>query len=166
VNPNANPEGVADETNMASTLVKIDIHLIFHVKSTGVRMREADLPGIFAYIGGIINNVGGIPIEIGGRPDHVHILASLPKTMALADFARTIKANSSRWIKDINGYYAQFAWQEGYGAFSVSPSLTEKTVNYIRNQAAHHSRRSFEDEYKLFLEAYGIQYDERFLFSD
>ena len=106
---------------MASTLVKIVIHLIFHVKSTGVRMREADLPHIFAYIGGIINNVSGIPIEIGGRPDHVHILASLPKTMALADFARAIKANSSRRIKDINGYYAQFAWQERvWGVFSKS----------------------------------------------
>lgn len=151
---------------MASTLVKIDVHLIFHVKSTGIKMHEDDLPRIFAYISGIINGVGGLPIEVGGRPDHVHILTSLPKTMSLSDFVRAIKADSSRWIKRLDDKYAQFAWQEGYGAFSVSPSLIEKTVNYIRGQEEHHKKRSFQEEYRLFLEAYGIQYDERFAFSD
>ena len=151
---------------MASTLVKIDVHLIFHVKSTGIKMHEDDLPRIFAYISGIINGVGGLPIEVGGRPDHVHILTSLPKTMSLSDFVRAIKADSSRWIKRLDDKYAQFAWQEGYGAFSVSPSLIEKTANYIRGQEEHHKKRSFQEEYRLFLEAYGIQYDERFAFSD
>lgn len=151
---------------MASTLVKIDVHLIFHVKSTGIKMHEDDLPRIFAYISGIINGVGGLPIEVGGRPDHVHILTSLPKTMSLSDFVRAIKADSSRWIKRLDDKYAQFTWQEGYGAFFVSPSLIEKTVNYIRGQEEHHEKRSFQEEYRLFLEAYGIQYDERFAFSD
>lgn len=151
---------------MASTLVKIDIHLIFHTKNTGITMRNDDLERIFAYIGGIIRNLGSIAIEVGGMPDHVHILTSLPKTMTLADFVRTIKAESSKWIKSIDGHYHRFAWQEGYGAFSVSPSLTEKTVLYIRGQAEHHKKRSFQEEYKLFLEAYGIQYDEQYAFSD
>ncbi|MBQ7141772.1 MAG: transposase [Bacteroidaceae bacterium] len=84
---------------MASTLVKIDIHLIFHTKNTGITMRNDDLERIFAYIGGIIRNLGSIAIEVGGMPDHVHILTSLPKTMTLADFVRTIKAESSKWIK-------------------------------------------------------------------
>ena len=151
---------------MASTLVKIDIHLIFHIKSMGIIMRDDDLDRIFAYIGGTIRSIGGIPIEVGGMPDHIHILTSLPKTMALADFVRTIKAESSKWMKSVDGYYHRFAWQEGYGAFSVSPSLTEKTIQYIRNQAEHHKKRSFQEEYKLFLEAYGISYDERYVFSD
>jgi len=129
-------------------------------------MREEDLPRIFAYISGIIKGIGGIPIEVGGRPDHVHIFTSLPKTMALAEFVRAIKADSSKWMKGLNEQYEQFAWQEGYGAFSVSPSLTEKTVDYIRSQAEHHRKRSFQDEYRLFLEAYGIQYDERYAFGD
>ena len=151
---------------MASTLVKIDVHLIFHIKNSGTEMREDDLPRIFAYIGGIIKGIGGLPIEIGGRPDHIHILSSLPKSMSLSEFVRNVKADSSKWMKSLNGYYEQFAWQEGYGAFSVSPSLIDNTINYIRNQAEHHKKRSFQDEYRLFLEAYGIQYDNRYVFSD
>lgn len=151
---------------MASTLVKINIHLIFHVKSTGVKMREEDLDRIFAYIGGTIRSIEGAPIQIGGMPDHVHILASLPKTMSLADFVRTIKAHSSKWIKTLNDSYQSFTWQEGYGAFSVSPTLLNKTIRYIQGQAEHHKKRTFIEEYKLFLEAYGIDYDERFAFTD
>jgi len=152
---------------MASTLVKIDVHLIFHVRSTGVTMREEDLDRIFAYIGGVIRGLGGLPIEVGGRPDHVHILCSLPKTMALADFVRAVKAESSKWMKSLDeGRYGKFSWQEGYGAFSVSPSLLDRTVQYIRRQAEHHRRWSFKDEYVKFLDAYGIQYDERFIVSD
>lgn len=151
---------------MASTLVKINIHLIFHVKSTSVKMREEVLDRIFAYIGGTIRSIEGAPIQIGGMPDHVHILASLPKTMSLADFVRTIKAHSSKWIKTLNDSYQSFTWQEGYGAFSVSPTLLNKTIRYIQGQAEHHKKRTFIEEYKLFLEAYGIDYDERFAFTD
>ena len=141
---------------MASSLVIINAHLIFHVKSTGITMRPNDLPRIFQYMGGIIKRLGGIPIEIGGVTNHVHILTSLPKSMALADFVRDVKSNSSKWIKQIDAHYARFSWQDGYGAFSVSPSLLDKTINYIRGQEEHHRKRCFKDEYKLFLEHYGI----------
>ena len=151
---------------MASTLVKINVHLVFHVKSTGIRMREEDLERVFSYLGGIIRNIGGIPIQIGGMPDHIHILSSLPKTLSLADFVRMIKADSSKWIKTLDDYYLSFAWQEGYGAFSVSPSQMKNTINYILHQQEHHKKRTFIEEYKLFLEAYGIDYDERFAFKD
>ena len=151
---------------MASSLAKIDIHIIFHVKIKGTMILPEDLNRLFAYIGGIINRLDGIPIEIGGMPDHLHILASLPKNMSLADFTRTIKAESSKWIKSLNAYYGGFSWQSGYGAFSVSPSLLGKSVNYIRNQKVHHQKRTFAEEYKMFLEAYGIEYDERYAFSD
>ena len=152
---------------MASTLVKIDVHLIFHVQSTGIVMHEEDLGRVFSYIGGVIRGLGGIAIEVGGRPDHIHILCSLPKTMALVDFVREVKAESSKWIKSLDQrYYNKFAWQEGYGAFSVSPSLLDRTVQYIRNQAAHHRRMSFKDEYIKFLEVYGISFDERYVLSD
>ena len=151
---------------MASTLVKINIHLIYHVKSTGVKLRLEDLSRIFAYIGGIIKGLGGLPIEVGGMADHVHILTSLPKTTSLADFVRAIKADSSKWIKSLDSCYDTFAWQEGYGAFSVSPSLIDKTTDYIHRQAEHHKKRTFQEEYKLFLEAYGIEYDEQYAFGD
>ena len=129
-------------------------------------MREEDLERIFAYIGGTIRSIEGAPIQVGGIQDHVHILASLPKTMSLADFVRTIKAHSSKWIKTLDDSYQTFAWQEGYGAFSVSPTLLNKTIGYILGQTEHHKKRTFIEEYKLFLEAYGIDYDERFAFKD
>jgi len=151
---------------MASSLTKIDIHIIFHVKVKGTMILPEDLNRVFAYVGGIIKRLDGIPIEIGGMPDHLHILASLPKSMSIADFTRTIKAESSKWIKSLNAYYGGFSWQSGYGAFSVSPSLLDKSVNYIRNQKVHHQKRTFAEEYKMFLEAYGIEYDERYAFSD
>ena len=151
---------------MASTLVKINIHLVFHVKSSGVKIRETDLDKMFAYIGSIIRSMGEMPITIGGMPDHIHILTSLPKTEALSDFVRKIKAESSKWIRMQDVHYNNFAWQEGYGAFSVSPTLIAKTSQYIRGQAEHHKKRTFQEEYRLFLEAYGIEYDARYAFSD
>ena len=131
-----------------------------------MNFRDEDLPQIFRYIGGIINGLGGIPIEIGGTTNHVHILTSLPKSMALIDFVREIKAYSSKWLKQLDDHYMPFAWQDGYGAFSVSPSLLDKTVQYIRKQEEHHKTRSFNEEYRLFLEAYGIDYDKRYAFGD
>ena len=164
---NPSPERATEQhSNMASSLAKITIHLIFRVKTAGVDLRNEDLPRISRYIGGIITGLGGIPIEIGGTHNHVHILTSLPKIMSLTNFVRDIKANSSKWIKQLDIQYAQFAWQDGYGAFSVSPSLIDKTTQYIRGQEEHHKTRSFREEYRLFLDAYGIEYDERYAFSD
>ena len=151
---------------MGNSLVKIDVHLIFHIKSTGIKMRECDLNGIFAYVGGIIKGVNGLPIEIGGRPDHIHILASLPKTMSLSEFVRVIKSNSSKWIKGLDERYKLFEWQEGYGAFSISSSLLDKTIQYIRMQEEHHKKRNAKEEFKLFLDAYKMEYDERYLIDD
>jgi len=151
---------------MATTLIKINIHLIFHIKSTSVTMRQEDLERIFSYIAGIIKGLEGMPIQIGGVSDHIHILASMPKTMSPADFVRSIKIESNKWIKTLNSSYIPFAWQDGYGAFSVSASQVEKTVQYIRKQAEHHTKHSFTEEYKMFLNAYGIQYDERYAFRD
>ena len=112
-----------NQKNMASALVKINVHIIFHVKSNGIRMRENDLKRIFSYIGGIINGIGGVTMDVGGVADHIHIVASLPKNKSLSDFVKVIKSDSSRWIKSIDSYYYKFAWQEGYGAFSVQSDL-------------------------------------------
>lgn len=151
---------------MASTLVKNDLHIVFHVKSTSPRIDVTLLPSLYSYIGGIINHRNGLALEIGGMPDHIHILTALPKTMSLSDYVRDIKAVSSKWMKGKGVQYAKFEWQEGYGAFSVSPSLIDKTVNYIRSQGEHHSKRTFQEEYKMFLDANHIDYDERYLFTD
>ena len=99
-------------------------------------------------------------------PDHIHILTSLPKTMSLADFARAVKANSSRWIKTISPKYEKFAWQGGYAAFSVSQSQVDTVMNYIGNQAEHHKKQNFQDEYITFLQLHKIEYDEKYVLSD
>ena len=151
---------------MANSMVKVDIHIIFHIKSTSVTIRKDDLPRLFAYIGGILRSLGSIPIIVGGVYDHIHFLTSLPTTRTLADLMRNTKSKSSRWLKELDASYAGFAWQDGYGAFSVSPSILDSTITYIRNQEMHHRVKSFQEEYKAFLEAYQIPYDERYVFND
>ena len=148
---------------MANTYVNNILHIVFHTKPQGISLAPNDLDRIHKYIGGIVKGTGAVLIEIGGMPDHVHLLVSLPKTMALSDFVRNIKAESSRWIKGVSPFYRSFSWQEGYGAFSVSTSIVPRVVNYIRNQESHHKVQTFMDEYKSFLKAHGIDYDERYL---
>ena len=150
---------------MANTYTKLNIHIVFHVKSTGVSIQKEDLPQVFQYIGGIINNVGGYPITVGGIENHIHILATMPKTMSVSEFVQKIKANSSKWIKTIDSYYENFVWQEGYGAFCVSPSLLKKTIRYIETQEQHHHEESVPNEYKRFLKTNCIEFDERYLFD-
>lgn len=153
-----------NKTNtMANTYTKLNLHIVFHTKSTGVTIRKEDLPQVFAYIGGVIKNIGGYPVTIGGVSNHIHILATMPKTMSVSVFVQKIKANSSRWVKSIDDYYESFVWQEGYGAFCVSPSLLKKTIHYIETQEEHHQEESVITEYKRFLKANDIEYDEQYL---
>ena len=152
--------------HMGSSLVKIDVHLIFHIKKTSSRLQQNDFERIWLYIGGIIRNLGGVVVQIGGVSDHIHILSSLPKNMSIADFVRTIKVDSTKWIKTIDDNYQSFAWQNGYGAFSVSSSIIPKVMKYIKTQQEHHRSKTFEEEYRTILDAYGINYDERYVFND
>ena len=129
-------------------------------------MRDEDLERVFQYIGGIIRDEGAISFAIDGVADHIHILTTLPKTVALSDFVRAIKAKSSKWLKTVDEYYEFFQWQEGYGAFSVSPSLMERTTKYILKQAEHHRTHTYCEEYRTILEGYGVEFDERYAFGD
>ncbi len=151
---------------MANSMLKINLHIIFHIKSTSVQIRQEDLPQVFAYIGGILKGEGSVPITVGGVSDHIHLLSNLPKDKTVSEWVRVTKAKSSKWIKTLSPYYSNFAWQNGYGAFSVSPSILDKTINYIKDQARHYQMKSYQDEYKAMLEAYHIQYDEKYIFND
>ena len=151
---------------MANTYTQLFTHIVFHTKSTGIVMRDEDLERVFQYIGGIIREEGAVPFAIGGVADHIHILISLPKTAALSDLMRVIKAKSSKWLRRLDSYYELFSWQDGYGAFSVSPSLMERTKNYILTQAEHHRTKTYREEYKGILDGYGIEYDEHYAFCD
>jgi REP element-mobilizing transposase RayT len=151
---------------MSQSLSKIYIHIVFHIKNDSVAIRPAEKQRLYAYMGSVLKTNNSIPIAINGTHDHVHILCVMSKNIALAKLVEEIKRHSSRWIKTLDGYYQQFAWQGGYGGFSVSPSLHDKTKRYIENQEEHHKKKTFQEEYLMFLKEYGIDYDENYLWSD
>jgi putative transposase len=97
--------------------------------------------------------------------DHVHLFASLPSTISLADFVNAVKSNSSRWIHDSFSRLRRLAWQEGYGAFSVSKSEQQRVMRYIGNQEKHHRKRTFKEELITLLDKHEIEYDERYLWE-
>ncbi len=151
---------------MSQSLSKLYVHIVFHIKNPLAKIRKEDKNYLYAYIGAIINDNESIPILINGVEDHIHILCVMSKNIALAKLVEEVKRHSSRWIKTKDLYYANFAWQGGYGGFSVSPSLHNKTKNYIKNQEEHHKKMSFKEEYLLFLKEYNIDYNEEYLGFD
>ena len=110
-------------------------------------------------MGGIARSLGTRALEVGGVDDHVHLLLSPPPGFPIARTMQQIKAGSSRWLKERDRFYRRFAWQEGYGAFTVGVSQVDATVAYIRSQEEHHRRRSFEEEYRDFLLKHGFEFD-------
>ena len=145
---------------MGNSFANIKVHLIFHTKSRGCQMREEDLSRIFHYIGGVIRSMSGCAYMVGGRPDHIHVLTTLPSQISLADFVRDVKSNTTKWIKTIDSYYKDFAWQEGYGAFSVSESNQEAVVHYIEHQKEHHHTHTTQVEFCAFLAKHGFKIED------
>lgn len=148
---------------MPQSLSKNYIHLTFSTKYRKDSMRKEDLPTIFSYISGILEHVGCQPVIVGGITNHIHVLCVLNKNVALSKMVEEVKRSSSKWMKSKGSYYEWFSWQEGYGAFSVSQSKVEVVTNYILNQEEHHKKMSFEDELKLFLKEYKVEYNEEYL---
>lgn len=147
---------------MSQSLTKNYIHLVFSTKGRANLLPKIHLDEIHAYIKGILDNKQCKSICVGGTENHIHILCVLPKTMALAELVKTVKSNSSLWL---NKQMGNFCWQDGYGAFSVSQSQVQAVVKYIQGQEGHHRKQTFENEYVAFLEAYGIEYDTRYVWG-
>lgn len=150
---------------MAQSLSKLYVHIIFHTKYNQDLIGANIEPELYAYIGGIIKANGSFPIKINGTENHIHILATMSKNIALAKFVEEIKRNSSRWIKTKGEQYQDFAWQGGYAGYSVSQSVVEKVERYIDKQKEHHKTVSFQDEYRKFLDEYSVDYDENYLWT-
>ena len=149
---------------MAHTYTNLLSHLIFSTKDRKPLIDSSLHDDLLAYIGGIVRESGGAIRAANARPDHVHLLCSLPPTMAPADALRVLKTNSSRWVHRTRRE-SGFDWQTGYGAFSVSNSLAPAVARYIRDQEIHHRRVTFQEEFLAFLKKNGIAYDERYLWS-
>lgn len=150
---------------MAHTFANLLVHVIFSTKDRRPSLDASLKPRLLAYMGGILRELGGCALSIDGRADHVHLLATLPPAVALADAVRTVKANSSRWVHEQFPDCSGFAWQTGYGAFSVSHSNLEQVRAYIAGQEEHHRQVSFQEEFIAFLRRHHITYDERFIWE-
>jgi putative transposase len=144
-------------------------NLLYHIVFSTKERRPLITPGrqgeLYEYIGGTIRGLGGISLAIGGIEDHLHLLAKLRPDKALADLLRDLKSNSSGWMHDAFPEAKDFAWQHGYGAFSVSTSQVPAVANYISNQERHHKKRSFRDEFIELLRVNKVEFDEKYLWK-
>jgi REP element-mobilizing transposase RayT len=147
---------------MSQSLANLVVHLVFSTKGRRPLLRDEERGQLHAYIAGILKNHDSPLIEINSVRDHIHILFVQSKNHALSKIVEQIKASSSAWIKTQSSYYADFAWQTGYGAFSVSPMHVEAVREYIRNQGAHHLQEDFQTEYRRFCEKNGKPLDDRY----
>ena len=147
---------------MSSTHLSLHCHLIFGTKNHEPLIAPAWRSRLHAYMGGILSSLDTVPEIVGGVEDHVHILAGLRATHCLADVLREIKSASSRWVHE-EIRLPTFAWQEGYGAFTVSASQCETVRRYIAGQEEHHRTHTFKEEYLEFLQKSGVIFDPRYL---
>jgi putative transposase len=147
---------------MAHTYATVFVHVVFSTKERAALIPADKLEPMWAYVMGIARNHGISPVAIGGTSNHLHALVQLPSTMSLSDAANKLKSNSSRWMSE---HGPRFAWQEGYGAFSVSPSQVESVKGYIATQAEHHKKRNFEEEYVALLRKCGVDYDPKHVYG-
>ena len=151
---------------MSQSLGQIYLHLIFHIKSDAPVIRNEQLEELHTYIGGLINKAECQSICVGGVADHVHILFRMSRVKTVAGVVEFVKMQSTKWLKAKAPLYSHFAWQGGYAVYSVSSSLVEKTRNYIYNQASHHKKMTFREEYLQFLKLYHVEYNEKYIFTD
>lgn len=150
---------------MPQSLSQILVHLVFSTKNREPWIEDDIRDELHAYIGGIISQHKGVLLKSGSVPDHLHLLIAHPRTMGPADLVQEIKTGSSKWLKTKGGRYANFRWQGGYGIFSISPSHREALEEYIANQAEHHRKVTFQEEYRRLLSRYGIEFDEKYVWD-
>src|SRR5262245_53752422 len=150
---------------MAQSLAMNIVHLIFSTKNREPLLTAQIRPDLHSYIGGILREWDSPAIIMNSVADHMHILFCLSKNHALKKVIEEVKKGSSKWIKTQGREFANFFWQAGYGAFSVSQSNAPAVTKYIERQEAHHRKIGFQDEFRSFLRRYEIDYDERYVWD-
>ena len=147
---------------MSSTYLSLHYHIVFSTKDRQSFIASDWRDRLHEYMGGTVRGLGGVPEAVGGVDDHVHLLVGLRATHTLADFVRDLKRADTAWVRD-EIREPTFAWQEGYGAFTVSPTARKAVTGYIQNQAVHHGRQSFQEESVELLDKAEIEYDPKYL---
>ena len=150
---------------MAQSFTNLLYHLVFSTKHREPWISDTVEGRVHSFLGGLIRGQKGIALEINGMADHVHILAKLTQSKAVADVLRDLKANSSGWIHAEFPSLKAFSWQLGYAAFTVSESQVERVREYIRNQKEHHRRVTFQEELISLLREHGVDFDEQYLWQ-
>jgi len=147
---------------MGATYLSLHYHIVFSTKERAPILNADLRPRLYEYVGGTIRGLEAGALGIGGTADHIHLLVWLRSTHQLSEFVRSTKRSSAKWIReelDLNG----FAWQEGYGAFTVGPASQAAVCRYIANQEQHHRKMTFQEEFVRFLDKAGVKYEPRYL---
>jgi putative transposase len=145
------------------SFVSVHIHCVWCTKNREPSLHSKVRERLWPYLGGIAHENKMKAIAIGGAADHVHILLSVPATISVAKTVQLLKGNSSKWIHETFLEMRSFEWQEGYGAFSVGMSAIDPTVGYVRNQAEHHRKQSFREEFATILRQHGFDFNQSML---
>jgi putative transposase len=156
--------GIFYVASMSQSLSCLLVHLIFSTKERHPFLAQNDVMlRTHAYLGGILREASCPSLTIGGTADHVHAFFHLSRTQHVAKIVETLKSHSSRWIKAQG--IEKFAWQRGYGCFSVGQSQVQALIRYIQNQADHHLKVTFQDEFRQFLRRYEISFEEQYVWD-
>lgn len=150
---------------MANTYTSLHYHVVFSTKNREPWIRQDIEQRVWSYLGGIARENGMKALQIGGIENHVHLLLGLPASTALSKALQLIKGGSSSWMKESFPGMKDFGWQDGYAAFTVSKSQIPEIETYIRDQREHHRVKTFEEEYRAFLDRHEIDYEEKYLFD-
>ena len=150
---------------MANTYTQIYLQVVFAAQGRASVIPNAHKEELHKFITGVVTNRGQKLISINSMPDHVHLLVGLKPDCALSDLVRDVKAASSKLINERDWVAGRFAWQEGFGAFSYSRSQLDDVIRYIANQEQHHAKKTFAEEYREFLERFGVDFDPRYVFK-
>ena len=151
---------------MPNTFTQLYIQFIFAVKFRAACIHASWKESLHKYITGIFQENKHKMLQINSMPDHIHILIGLHPEQSISSIIQNVKTESSKWINDQQFTSSKFAWQQGYGAFSYSRSHLSRVIRYIQQQELHHRKRTFLNEYKSFLKAFCIEYDERYIFKE
>lgn len=150
---------------MPQSLDNVLLHLVFSTKDRAPVLSDPLRPALHAYLATVARNAGcGCP-RVGGVADHVHLAIQFTRTLTIAALVEELKTSSSKWLKTQSPELSGFAWQRGYGVFSVGPSDLGALLHYIDHQAEHHRTRTFQEEYRAFLTKYGVAFDERYVWD-
>ena len=150
---------------MPQSLANVIVHLVFSTKDRCACLGPSLRPALHAYLATVARNAGCDCPRVGGVADHVHLAVRLSRTVTIAALVEELKTTSSKWLKAQAPELAGFAWQRGYGAFSVGPTDLDALLAYIDNQEEHHRTKTFQDEYRIFLAKHGVEFDERYVWD-